>query len=285
MRLLGAYLYAVICLSAALAAAAPAPPAGTDWERLAQVQQEARALDARDPDKALAVLYGLFRERPNLEPEPAVLACSDIVKLQTKAGRIDLATELCTWALNKYAWHPAVVCVAADQAEVLIGQQRFTEATDLLDRYWDRMALTYRAHSNRALRAYCAALAGDGRTSEIPLRLTRALREVPSLLDEGQQEPVGWIYNQLLFYLSPKDEELLRWARVRFAACAFDARSIERSVRMLLRVWRTHDPSGEPIRQFLAWQQGQGTRDPVSAVPLPSQDAALRKAQRRKAIV
>ena len=274
MRFLWVLVLTTLC---ALPAGADAT---ADYQALARAQKQAAALEQTDRAGAIAALYSLFRERPEMEPWVAVLGVSAIVRLQRASEQTETAYQLCDWALGKYAWHPAVARTVADKAGLLNADKRYGEVEALVAQHWAKLTETHFSHANAVIAQWSQALERQEKAAAAAAALRKALREVPSLLDESQQAPYGWIYNRLTHSLGGSEhrEEALRWAKARFLACAFEAGAIERSARSLARAWKAGDPGGAGLRAFAAAQAGTGG-NALDGIPLVVYDAALRKAQ------
>ena len=256
---------------AAMLAAVFARPAGADaaadWQALARAQKQAAA----DPAGAIATLYALFKERPEMDPWPAAAAVSGIVRLQKATGQEETAYQLCDWALGKYGWHPAAARTVADKAILLNADRRYAEVEALVAQHWPKVEETHWSHANAVVAQWCAALQAQRKDAEQARALKKALLEVPGLLDEGQQYPPGWIYNRVAHTLGSgqEREEALRWARVRFLTCAFEPAALERSARALARVWKAVDPEGKGVAAFASAQAPPAPRTRGEQVPAP----------------
>ena len=275
----------LIALAAILAAAFPRPvgaDAAADWQALMHAQKQAAVQAVATPPSAIATLYRLFRERREMDPWVAVAGVSAIVRLQKASGQEETAYQLCDWALGKYGWHPAVARTVADKALLLNAGKRSPEVETLVAQYWPKVTETHWSHANAVVAQWCAALQAQGKDAEQVQALKKALLEIPGILDEGQQSPPGWIYHRITNTLGnkPEREEALRWARVRFLACAFEPAALERSARALARAWKAVEPAGTGIAGLAAAQDGGA--NPLDAILPVAFDPTLRKAQLAK---
>jgi hypothetical protein len=128
------------------------------------------------------------------------------------------------------------------------------------------------------MQLYIGLLEESNKRNEIVKRLSQALFEAPSLLDEdvqGIKKPTGWMYDSLITQLIElkRPKEALSWAKLRYMLCDFDEDSVNRAVASLARAWRAPGSAGEAeFSAFLQAQEDATRPNPLKGVPLPRVD-------------
>ena len=126
-----------------------------------------------------------------------------------------------------------------------------------------------------ALHAYVDALEQAGQRQKIVPALQKQILGTPEFVDEGKQDPPGWMYDRILTCLVDDDrsDEALQWAKLRFVTCSFDTASIERTTRNLARVWTARDLNSVTTNAFAEALKDPAKPNPLADVKLPAVDA------------
>lgn len=180
----------------------------------------------------------------------------------------------------------AVPSILQNKLRLLVDADEFAQAEEVAEQYLPLIAtrrdsiLRYMTHqealvTKRVFWPYCRALAGQKKPEKLAGFVQQILLDYPALLDERQQYPTpGWLYDQLVQALIDQNklDEALQWGKARFALCAFDTPSIERSTKTLASIWMARDLSLAAANAFAEAQKDAAKENPLAAVRFPEVD-------------
>ena len=236
-----------------------------------------------DPARAIALVDEFLRAHPNVALSDAAL----LIQLKAGAqrdGLHDFKAALQTYRTARAGFssqnEPRAAWAEADlvraEAELLLRKKDAAGAAMLLSEQWPLIA---RSNANReryayrsteaAAKTYVRALDAAGHKSQVPDILAGHLLQSPELLNFQDQASdlgallVGIIVERLT--KAERDEEAVRWVRLRYAVCAYNVEALDGATLFLGKTW--HDAMR--TRMFGAAQSDAQKPNPLREVALP----------------
>jgi len=253
---------------------------------LSDLRAQTRPLLRENPEKAVEQYRKFVADRPDLSANYAVSVALTIAQIQARQMK-NPAAALVTYkeALAKYPDAANKYSLLAAQVGLLREAGSTAEAAAILLPYWDEALARYFDDPRTAvtsvgplMQQFVQLLEGENKGEEIVTRLSRAVFEVPALLDEdvqGVRQSSGWIFDTIIDQLLAlkRTEEALSWAKLRFMLCDFNRPAISRSLKSLARVWKQQGAPGEAaLAAFKLTLEDPSKPNPLRAVALPRFD-------------
>ena len=236
----------------------------------------------KDPKNALATYDWLLKKFPKYPLHSVVEARADLLfhAMDDQAGALaSLDADV-----KAYSDAQDTVVPMGDEAKLLAEANRPADAEALLKAWLPRIVHARPSFGLDALKQYVALVEKAGRLDDAQKALAEALvcnsvyLDPPSQNEEWVMAEIG---NLSLKQNQPQDQ--VRWAKLRFMACAYSGGSIVGASRALTAAWKETDPAGKELQAFAAAQTDPTAHNPLSDVTLPVVDPGLITGEMAKA--
>jgi len=241
-------------------AAEDAPTSFPEVEAAAQ-----EALQRHDVDQAVALYDSYLEDHPLIGSESfrALAALVDIARTYQTPTEV---LAVCDRAWDHFGANQAYLPLFAwRKVEALLALKQPAEAEAFAREQWTWLAPMpcWEGYRSGFLQRYYQALWRQGKREEAIALLVGVLT---SRLAELTQ---GGVYDRLIEgLLELKDyDAALRWAKVNFQLCPYEAGAIQRAAENLSRVWLARDQGLKTLEAFIAFQKDPTQPNPLADMP------------------